>query len=164
MGYFCPSTIDTIVYYKYTIHIDLFLLVWFNGTHLTFPFGYVLCIKYYTFFLNGWIHNMNKKREGIRDNCTFFTKDTFNLKNRNLSKLINPMPRTRFELVTRGFSVLCSTNWAIPAKDHPRFTNGGTRIFSPPQKSYVHHYWGIIYWSIILVFLMVKRGFRVLCN
>lgn len=24
------------------------------------------------------------------------------------------VPGTRFELVTRGFSVLCSTNWAIP--------------------------------------------------
>ena len=27
---------------------------------------------------------------------------------------MNHMPGTRFELVTRGFSVLCSTNWAIP--------------------------------------------------
>lgn len=28
---------------------------------------------------------------------------------------IDILPGTRFELVTRGFSVLCSTNWAIPA-------------------------------------------------
>ena len=27
------------------------------------------------------------------------------------------LPGTRFELVTQGFSVLCSTDWAIPAKD-----------------------------------------------
>ena len=27
---------------------------------------------------------------------------------------MNHVPGTRFELVTRGFSVLCSTSWAIP--------------------------------------------------
>ena len=35
------------------------------------------------------------------------------------------VPGTRFELVTRGFSVLCSTSWAIPTisnvASHPHF-------------------------------------------
>lgn len=40
---------------------------------------------------------------------------------------MNHVPGTRFELVTRGFSVLCSTSWAIPTipnvtlTSHPHF-------------------------------------------
>lgn len=60
---------------------------------------------------------------------------------------MNHVPGTRFELVTRGFSVLCSTSWAIPTipnvtlTSHPHFirwlgsmsikrTRGDYKVFS----------------------------------
>ena len=98
---------------------------------------YVLSIIYF-FWMVGFIIWI-KKSEGIKYNCIFFIKDMFNLKNKNLLKLINFLLRIRFELVIWGFLVFCFINWVILVKDYFCFMNGGIMILSFLEKSYVYY-------------------------
>ena len=64
------------------------------------------------------------------------------------------MPRTRLELVTRGFSVHCSTNWAISAHNvYIIYNLNFCQVFSfMSSQKMIFSYLGVLFYFFIIIF------------